>query len=111
MADITGKEVKVIGKGKVACMVFGNRFTQDQANHGVKNVKGKIGAGAVEAILADISCMTPSSVLSTVFFPRMCSIPTLMQRFSMLSKRIAGSADGGYAISSDPGRWRWQSPG
>jgi hypothetical protein len=60
MADVTGKEAKVIGKGKVACMVFGNRFTQDQANYGIKNVKGKIDAGTVEAILDDISRMTPS---------------------------------------------------
>ena len=60
MADVTGKEARVIGKGKVACMVFGNRFTQDQANQGIKNAKGKIDAGAVEAILADISRMTPS---------------------------------------------------
>jgi hypothetical protein len=50
----------VIGNGKVACMVFGNRFTQDQANQRVKNAKGKIDAGKVEAILADISSMTPS---------------------------------------------------
>jgi hypothetical protein len=60
MADVTGKMSRVIGKGKVACMVFGNRFTQEQANQGVKNVKGKIDATAVETILADISRMTPS---------------------------------------------------
>jgi hypothetical protein len=60
MADVTGKEAKVIGKGKVACMVFGNRFTQDQANYGVKNLKGKIDAGAVKAILDDVSRTTPS---------------------------------------------------
>jgi hypothetical protein len=41
-------------------MVFGNRFTQDLANQGIKNAKGKIDAGAVGAILADVSNMTPS---------------------------------------------------
>ncbi|VVB64218.1 Uncharacterised protein [uncultured archaeon] len=60
MADVTGKEAKVIGKGKVACMVFGNRFTQDRANQGIKNAKCKIDAGALEAILANISSITPS---------------------------------------------------
>ena len=70
MADVTGKEVKVIGKGRVACMVFGNRFTQDQANQGIKNAKGIIDAGVVGSILADISRITPSispdhSILST----------------------------------------------
>ena len=70
MADVTGKEARVIGKGRVACMVFGNRFTQDQANQGIKNAKGKIDAGTVESILVDISRMTPSispehSILST----------------------------------------------
>jgi len=60
MADVTGKEANVIGKGRVACMVFGNRFTQDQANQGIKNAKGKIDAGVVGSILADISRMTPS---------------------------------------------------
>jgi hypothetical protein len=74
MADITGKEAKVIGKGKVACMVFGNRFTQDQANHGVKNVKGKIDAGAVKAILDDISRKTPS------ISPEHCVLSTDVQQ-------------------------------
>jgi hypothetical protein len=60
MADVTGKEARVIGKGKVACVVFGNRFTQDRANQEIKNSKGRIDAGAVEAILGDISSMTPS---------------------------------------------------
>jgi hypothetical protein len=74
MADVTGKEAKVIGKGKVACMVFGNRFTQDQANHGVKNVKGKIDAGAVKAILDDISRKTPS------ISPEHCVLSTNVQQ-------------------------------
>lgn len=74
MADVTGKEAKVIGKGKVACMVFGNRFTQDQANQGVKNVKGNIDAGAVEAILTNISHMTPS------ISPEHCVLSTSVQQ-------------------------------
>lgn len=74
MADVTGKEAKVIGKGKVACMVFGNRITQDQANQGINNVKGKIDAGAVEAILADISRRTPS------ISPEHCVLSTSVQQ-------------------------------
>lgn len=74
MADITGKEARVIGKGKVACMVFGNRFTQEQANQGIKKVKDKIDAGAVEAILADISRMTPS------ISPEHCVLSTRVQQ-------------------------------
>lgn len=74
MADITGKEGRVIGKGKVACMVFGNRFTQEQANQGIKKVKGKIDAGVVEAILADVSSMTPS------ISPEHCVLSTHVQQ-------------------------------
>jgi hypothetical protein len=74
MADITGKEARVIGKGKVVCMVFGNRFTQDQANRGIKNVKDKIDAVAVEAILSDISSMTPS------ISPEHCVLSTAVQQ-------------------------------
>ena len=74
MADVTGKEAKVIGKGKVACMVFGNRFTQDQANQEINKVKGKIDAGAVEAILADVSHVTPS------ISPEHCVLSTDVQQ-------------------------------
>lgn len=74
MADVTGKEAKVIGKGKVACMVFGNRFTQDQANQGVKNVKGKIDARAMKAILTNVSLMTPS------ISPEHCVLSTSVQQ-------------------------------
>lgn len=74
MADVTWKEARVIGKGKVACMVFGNRFTQDQANRGIKNAKGRIDAGAVEAILVNISSMTPS------ISPEHCVLSTDVQQ-------------------------------
>lgn len=74
IADVTGKEAKVIGKGKDACMVFGNMFTQDQANQGIKKVKGKIDAGAVEAILAEISRTTPS------ISPEHCVLSTDVQQ-------------------------------
>lgn len=60
MADITGKESKVIGQGKVACMVQGNRFTQELASQGINNSKGKIDKNVLEAVLANVGSRTPS---------------------------------------------------
>jgi hypothetical protein len=71
MADVTGKEVKMIGQGKNACIVLGNKFTQELAGQSIKNAKGKIDERVIGAILAEASKMSPSVspehlVLSTV---------------------------------------------
>jgi hypothetical protein len=60
MADVTGKEAKVIGQGKVACMVLGNRFTQELASQEINNAKGKIDKDALEAVFANVGSRTPS---------------------------------------------------
>ena len=60
MADVTGKEAKVIGQGKIACTVLGNRFTQELASHGINNAKGKIDKDVLEAVFANVGSRTPS---------------------------------------------------
>jgi hypothetical protein len=60
MADITGKEAKVIGQGEVACMILGNKIAQQVASQRIKNARGKIDEQAIDDILAKVSCRTPS---------------------------------------------------
>jgi hypothetical protein len=60
MADVAGKEAKVIGQGKIACMVLGNRFSQELASQGINNAKGKINKNILEAVLANVGSRTPS---------------------------------------------------
>jgi hypothetical protein len=60
MADITGKEAKVIGQGEVACMILGNKISQQVASQCIKNVPGKVDEQAIDDILAKVSCRTPS---------------------------------------------------
>jgi hypothetical protein len=60
VADINGKEAHVTDQGNVACIVLGNRFTQELASQGIKKVQGKIDEHAVRAILAEAGSRTPS---------------------------------------------------
>jgi hypothetical protein len=60
MADITGKEAKVMGQGEVACMILGNKISQQVASQCIKNVPGKVDEQAIDDILAKVSCRTPS---------------------------------------------------
>ena len=53
MADIIGKEVKITGKGGVACMVLGNKFTQKIASEGVAKAKGRVNEQVIRSILED----------------------------------------------------------
>jgi hypothetical protein len=70
MADITGQEAKIIGQGKVACMILGNKISQQLAGQEIKNRQGRIDEKAVNDILAKVSLRTPSlspkhSILTT----------------------------------------------
>jgi hypothetical protein len=70
MADIAGQEAKVIGQGKVACMIIGNRISQLLAGQEIKDRQGRVDEQAVDDILAKVSGRTPSvsqkhSILTT----------------------------------------------
>ena len=60
MADIDGQETKVIGQGKVACMIIGNRISQVLAGQEIKNRSGRVDEQAIEDIMAKVSSSTPS---------------------------------------------------
>ncbi len=60
MADITGKEVKITGRGRVACMVLGNKFTQKIASEGVAKAKGRVNEQIIRSILEDAGKRTAS---------------------------------------------------
>ncbi len=60
MAEITGKEVKITGRGGVACMVLGNKFTQKIASEGVAKAKGRVNKQVIRSILEDAGKRTAS---------------------------------------------------
>ena len=60
MADIIDKEVKITGKGGVACMVLGNKFTQKIASEGVAKAKGRVNEQVIRSILEDAGKRTAS---------------------------------------------------
>jgi hypothetical protein len=60
MADIDGQEAKVIGQGKVACMIIGNKISQVLASQEIKNRCGRVDEKAIADILAKVSSSTPS---------------------------------------------------
>lgn len=60
MAEIIGKEVKITGRGRVACMVLGNKFTQKIANEGVANARGTINEPVIRSIFDDAGRRTAS---------------------------------------------------
>lgn len=70
MADITDKEAKIIGMGKVAAMVLGNKFTQKLAGEGIAKAKGRVSEQVIKTIFEDAAKRTASvskeyTVLST----------------------------------------------
>jgi hypothetical protein len=70
MADIAGQDAKVIGQGKVACMILGNKISQQLAGQEIRNRQGRIDEQSVDDILAKVSLRTPSvspkhSILTT----------------------------------------------
>ena len=60
MADIRGLEVKITGKGGVACMVLGNKFTQKLASKGIAKAMGRVNGRVIESILEDAGKRTAS---------------------------------------------------
>ncbi len=60
MADINGKDVKITGRGGVACMVLGNKFTQRLASEGVAKAGGRVNEQVIESILEDAGKRTAS---------------------------------------------------
>jgi hypothetical protein len=52
MVDITGREAKIKSRGKVECMVFGNRFTQNLAATDLGKAGGKVNEDLIRSILA-----------------------------------------------------------
>jgi len=60
LVDIKGNEAKVIGKGGIACMILGNKFTQELAKQEIKDADGRLDETVVENILTNASKKTPS---------------------------------------------------
>ena len=60
MADIIDNEVKITGKGGVACMVLGNKFTQKIASEGVAKAKGRVNEQVIRSIFEDAGKRTAS---------------------------------------------------
>ncbi len=60
MADITDKEVKITGRGGVAAIVLGNKFTQRLASEGVAKANGRVNEQVIRSILEDAGKRTAS---------------------------------------------------
>ncbi len=60
MADIAGQEAKAIGQGKVACMILGNKISQQLVSQEIKNMQGRMDEQSIDDILAKVSLRTPS---------------------------------------------------
>lgn len=60
MADITDQEAKIIGIGKVAAMVLGNKFTQKLAGEGIAQAKGRVSEQVIKTIFEDAGKRTAS---------------------------------------------------
>lgn len=60
MADITDKEAKITGMGKVAAMVLGNKFTQKLAGEGIAKAKGRVNEQVIKTIFEDAAKRTAS---------------------------------------------------
>jgi hypothetical protein len=75
MADITGKDVKVIGQGNNECIVLGNKFTQRLAVQAINKANGKIDNNMMSSIFLDIRKRTP----------------TISQKYCILSTKVQNS--------------------
>jgi hypothetical protein len=60
MADVTGSDAGVIGKGKVAAMVLGNRFTQRLAGEGIAKADSRVSEEVIRSIFEDAGDRTAS---------------------------------------------------
>jgi hypothetical protein len=50
--DITGSEARIIARGCVGCVVFGNRFTQELAGSSVASNGGRVNENLIKTIFA-----------------------------------------------------------
>jgi hypothetical protein len=60
MAEVTGPEAGIIGKGKVAAMVLGNRFTQRLAGEGIAKANSRVSEKVIRGIFEDAGDRTAS---------------------------------------------------
>jgi hypothetical protein len=60
IVDIIGGEARITGRGKVGCIVLGNRFTQKLAGEGVGRAKGRVNEQLIKDILAEAGEKTAS---------------------------------------------------
>jgi len=60
IAEIEGGEAKVTGRGKVGCVVFGNRFTQKLASEGISRAAGRADEVLIGKILDEAASKTAS---------------------------------------------------
>jgi hypothetical protein len=60
IAEIEGQEARVTGSGKVGCVVFGNRFTQNLASEGVGRAEGRVDEALIREIFAEAAARTAS---------------------------------------------------
>jgi hypothetical protein len=52
VVDTTGREAKITSRGKIGCIVLGNRFTQKLAGDEVSKAKGRVNEELIRNILA-----------------------------------------------------------
>lgn len=60
MVDINGSEAKIKSRGKVECVVFGNRFTQNLATDDIGKAGGRVNEDLIRSILAKAGESTAS---------------------------------------------------
>jgi hypothetical protein len=60
MAETMGPDARVIGKGAVAAMVLGNRFTQKLAGDGIARARGRVSERLIGEIFEDAARRTAS---------------------------------------------------
>lgn len=60
VVDITGSDAKISSTGKVGCVVFGNRITQQLAAEGAAKAKGRLNESVIKSILVDVADKTAS---------------------------------------------------
>ncbi len=60
IVDVTGGETRIMDKGKVGCIVLGNRFTQKLASEEVGRAKGRVNEQLIKGILTRAGGKTAS---------------------------------------------------
>ena len=83
IVDITGGEARITGRGKVGCIVLGNRFTQMLAGEGVGRAKGRVNEQLIKGILAEAGEKTAS--VSRGYTVLKCDVRQLDPEAALLS--------------------------